>query len=484
MKRALSDFLPAYEIPAALRTLAVTALCQDSRKVTPGAAFVALAGSHGHGLQHCHDAEQRGAALLIVDASDIVDSALPVLRINALQRRLSELAAAFYTYPGRTMAITAVTGTNGKTSVAHLLAQAWHLLGRRAGVLGTLGNGPWGELSDASHTTADAVSLQEHLYALQRAGISHLAMEASSHGLHQHRMDAVPLRCAVFTNLTRDHLDYHGDMESYAAAKARLFSWQGLERAVINADDPWSPALLARIAAPVDILRYGQGANAELRLTQVQTSLTGAVAELETPWGRATLQSQLLGVFNLHNVLAVLACLLGEGVALTPALEVIAQLQPIAGRMQTIALPGRPLVVVDYAHTPDALYQVLQALQAHRQARLICVIGCGGQRDRGKRPLMAGIACAHADVVWLTSDNPRDEDAQRIIDEMLGGASKPVQVEPDRARAIAAAVSQAQAQDIVLIAGKGHETYQEVAGVRHDFDDRVHARRALEAWTQ
>ncbi len=484
MTRLLGDFLPAHEVPAALRKLAVSDLCQDSRKVTPGAAFVALAGSHGHGLQYCRDAEQRGACLLIVDSDDVVSTDLPVLRLSALQKRLSELAAAFYDYPGRTMAITAVTGTNGKTSVTHLLAQAWHRLGRHAGVLGTLGNGPWGELSDASHTTADAVSLQRHLRALQRAGVRHLAMEASSHGLHQHRMDAVPLRCAVFTNLTRDHLDYHGDMAHYAAAKARLFSWPGLERTVINADDPWSGELLARIAAPVDILRYGRGANAELRLSQVHTTLSGAVAELDTPWGRATLQSQLLGTFNLYNVLAVLACLLGEGVALAPALEVIAQLQPIAGRMQTLALPGRPLVVVDYAHTPDALEQVLQALQAHRQARLICVVGCGGQRDRGKRPLMAGIACAHADQVWLTSDNPRDEDAQSILAEMLSGASKPVQVEPDRARAIAAAVAQAQAQDIVLIAGKGHETYQEIAGVRHDFDDRVEARRALEVWSQ
>ncbi len=483
MSRRLGDFVAAAELPAGWAEMQISALCQDSRKVVPGAAFVALPGSHGHGLDHVQDACRRGASLLIIDASVSVDVDLPQLRLAGLPSRLSALAAAYYGHPGQALATTAVTGTNGKTSCAHLLAQAWHVLGRTAGVLGTLGNGVWGGLQPGTHTTADAISLQEHLLQLRQAGVSHLAMEASSHGLHQHRMDAVPLQCAVFTNLTRDHLDYHPDMQHYADAKARLFGWPHLQRAVINIDDPWAEVMLKALGPSVSCLRYGQGERADIRLLQAQTTLAGVSGELATPWGPATLRSSLLGAFNLHNLLAVLACLLGEGIDLARALALIARLQPVAGRMQTLQLAGKPLVVVDYAHTPDALLQVLKSLQAHQQSRLICVFGCGGERDRGKRPLMTAIACQHADQVWLTSDNPRHEDPAQIVMEMQAGATQAVQIELDRATAIAQAIAQAGPEDIVLIAGKGHETYQDVVGVRHAFDDREHARAALETWT-
>jgi UDP-N-acetylmuramoyl-L-alanyl-D-glutamate--2,6-diaminopimelate ligase len=381
-----------------------------------------------------------------------------------------------------------VTGTNGKTSVAHWVAQALSRLGRKAAVIGTVGNGfpPVGDapgaLTPALNTTPDAIELQQRLAHYRQQGATACAMEVSSHGLAQGRVNGTRFNIAVLTNLTRDHLDYHGDMESYAAAKARLFNWPGLEWAVLNVDDAFGLQLESE-TRPSRVAGYGFQRGAvvgdSLRLSQ-----TGLHLHVRTDWGNADLDAPLLGRFNAANLLAVLTTLLVSGVKLDDACQALAHITPPPGRMQTFGGNAHPLVVVDYAHTPDALEKVLATLrEIVSGGRLICVFGCGGNRDRGKRPLMGQAASRGADEVWVTSDNPRNEEPRRIIDDILAGTSGKPHVEPDRARAIFEAIGGAHQGDVVLIAGKGHEEYQEIAGERQVFSDVAVARKALEAWS-
>ncbi len=481
MIRTLEAVVGSQSLPEALKALALTGLALDSRHVKVGNAFVALAGTHQHGLGYIDEAVRKGAVLLMVEAGATVPSvSIPVLEVKELRKSLSAFAANFYDHPCRDMEVMAVTGTNGKTSCCHLMAQAWKLQGYRSGVLGTLGNGVWGQLHPSTHTTADAISLQAELANMAVAGVTHLAMEASSHGLDQDRMAAVPVHWAVFTNLTHDHLDYHGSMDQYAAAKARLFAWESLKGAVIHAAVPYHEWMLKALQPGVPWVLYGHAADHDLWFDQVKVDAQGMSCQVHGRFGRGSMHTRLLGRFNLENVTAVLGCLLMQGTPLDQALAVVAELEPVAGRMQTLRVPGLPTVVVDYAHTPDALQQVLQSLREGLQGQLICVVGCGGDRDAGKRPIMGRLASELADEVWLTSDNPRYERPEDILAQMQSALKRPVHIEVDRLQAIRKALAAASSDSVVLIAGKGHETYQEVAGQRYPFDDMAIAKHWLQ----
>ncbi|MEO8777346.1 MAG: UDP-N-acetylmuramoyl-L-alanyl-D-glutamate--2,6-diaminopimelate ligase [Rhodanobacter sp.] len=473
--------------PAAARMI-VSGLCLDSRQARRGDAFFALQGSQEHGIQFAASAVQRGARVVLAEAPAPEHFAVPdapLLWIENLHEQLGEIAARFHDRPSESMRVIGVTGTNGKTSCVQLLAQALTLLGHRAASIGTLGAGVHGQLHEGERTTPDAISVQALLAKFRDAEVSHVAMEVSSHALAQSRVGAVDFEIAAFTNLTRDHLDYHGSMEAYGAAKARLFASPGLQTAVINSDDAFGRDLAANLPADVRALRFSAAddSEAEIVASGIVTAGDGLVFQLRSPWGTRTLHSHLLGRFNVANLLAVIGCLGALGEPFGRIVEVVEQLQPVNGRMSRLGgLNGLPLVVVDYAHTPDALEQVLTALRAHCAGKLICVFGCGGERDAGKRPLMGAIAARLADVAIVTDDNPRREDGDAIVAQIVAGmtAAAAMAVQRDRAVAIADALGLARAGDVVLIAGKGHETYQDGAAGKRPFDDLAVAHAALE----
>jgi UDP-N-acetylmuramoyl-L-alanyl-D-glutamate--2,6-diaminopimelate ligase len=401
-----------------------------------------------------------------------------------LRLRLGEIAARFHGDPSAAMTVVGVTGTSGKTSTVQLLAQAFTQLGKRAATIGTLGAGLHGALRTGDRTTPDVIRVHGLMAGFRDAGATHVAMEVSSHALDQHRVDGIRFDVAVFTNLTRDHLDYHGTMEAYGAAKAKLFAWPGLRAAVINVDDAFGRELATRVPAGVRVIRCGiDNADADVRAGDVRTHPDGIDFHLATPWGEAEVHSALLGRFNVANLLAVAGVLGALDVPFAKIHDALQALQPINGRMNRLGGGALPLVVVDYSHKPDALEQVLAALRAHCDGQLICVFGCGGERDAGKRPIMGAIAERMADSVIVTDDNPRGEDGDAIVAQIVAGMRAPERatVMRDRARAIDMAIAQAHAGDVVLIAGKGHETYQEIGGAKHPFDDLQVARATLEA---
>ncbi len=472
---------------AAAPPLAITGLTQDSRRVAPGELFVALEGRRSHGLAFAADVRQRGAAAIAYEppAPEGLAPAPDLVAVPGLRARLGEIADRWYGEPSRGLRVVGVTGTNGKTSTVQLLTQAFSLAGLRAGSIGTLGSGLYGALREGERTTPDVIAVHAALAAMRAQGAEQVAMEVSSHALDQGRVDGVRFAVAVFTNLTRDHLDYHLSMHAYGEAKARLFGWPELGAAVVNLDDAFGQALMQRLPPglqAIGVSRRGV-AGARLRADAQALSADGLAFDLVWDAERRRVHSPLLGRFNIDNLLAVAGVLLAFGWPLTRVAEVLEGLDCVPGRMTRLGGVGAaPLVVVDYAHTPDALEQALSSLREHAAGRLICVFGCGGERDAGKRPQMAAIAERLADAVMVTDDNPRGEDGNAIVADILAGLERPqaVCVERDRARAIAAAIGQARAGDVVLIAGKGHEPYQEVAGVKHPFDDRSVARRVLE----
>ena len=454
----------------------VTRLATDSRGVQPGDVFVALPGERADARTLIPQAMAAGAAGIIWEEKGFrwnADWDLPNLPVMNLRAKLGLIAAHVYGEPSRHMWVAGVTGTNGKTSCSHWIAQSLTRLGRRTGVIGTLGNGFPGALESATHTTPDAVAVHRQMSELLSQGAAGVAMEVSSHGLEQGRVNGVAFAAALFTNLSRDHLDYHGTMESYGAAKARLFHWDGLQHAVINLDDGFGLELAASLdRSRVDVLGYGLG-KGEISGHKLDLSKRGLTLEIETPWGAAVMRSQLLGGFNAANLLGVLGMLLAAGVKLDDAVRTLEQVEPVPGRLQMVRHPNKPLVVVDYAHTPDALEKVLETLRSvlAGAGRLICVFGCGGERDPGKRPLMGEVATRLADITVITSDNPRGEEPRAIVDQIVAGAHSNYHVEIDRAAAIYLALREARPDDVVLIAGKGHEAYQEVAGRRLPFSD-------------
>ncbi|MBN8728191.1 MAG: UDP-N-acetylmuramoyl-L-alanyl-D-glutamate--2,6-diaminopimelate ligase [Xanthomonadales bacterium] len=484
----VSELLHGRADPGAAGGMRLRGLALDSRRIAPGEAFVALAGgAHAHGLAFARDAAANGATLVLAEPARGLavpaDLSVPVVWVDGLREQLGEIAARFYGDPSRHLHVVGVTGTNGKTSTVQLLAQALEHAGLRSATIGTLGAGLHGALASGERTTPDAIEVQRLLAGFRAAGASHVAMEVSSHALVQGRVNGVRFEVAAFTNLSRDHLDYHGSMERYGAAKQRLFAWPELRAAAINLDDAFGRSLAATLRGP-EVVGYGIAeGNAAVRAGTIETAPAGLAFELATPWGSGRVATRLLGHFNVSNLLAVVACMGRFGLGFEAIRAALEALQPVAGRMARIGGEGgRPLVVVDYAHTPDALQQALDSLRAHCGGRLVCVFGCGGERDAGKRPQMAAIAEALADRVIVTDDNPRGEDGDAIVAAIVAGLRRPgdAVVERDRAGAISLALAMAGAGDVVLIAGKGHEPYQEIAGMKYPFDDLAVARRVLE----
>jgi UDP-N-acetylmuramyl-tripeptide synthetase len=474
---------------AARRPPRVTA---DSRQVRPGDAFAAFPGTRADGRAHIAEAIDRGAAFVLWESAGFAwdrQWRVPNAGVAGLRERLGAIADELHGRPSHELWIVGITGTNGKTTCAQWIAQCLDRCDRRCAVVGTLGNGFVGALAPSLYTTPDAALMHETLARLRGEGARAVAMEVSSHGLAQGRVNAIAFDVAVFTNLTRDHLDYHGTLEEYGAAKARLFAWPGLSTAVINADDAFG-ATLAGVARAngVRLLTYGSAAG-EIRAMAQAATADGVRLSVATPWGDGELAAPVAGAFNAMNLLAVLGALLASEVPLAPALAALSGITPPPGRMQRLGGGSLPLVVVDYAHSPDALAKVLAALRPAVAVgrRLVCVFGCGGDRDRGKRPQMGDVAARLADRVIVTSDNPRSEDpaliAEAVATGIRGTANRDWAIELDRAAAIDAAVAAARPGDVVLLAGKGHEDYQERNGVRAPFSDARRAAAALAAWS-
>lgn len=494
----------------------IVRLVTDSRAVQPGDTFVAYPGEQADGRQFIAEAIANGANAVIWEAHGFSwDEGwrVPHLSVRDLRHHAGEIADFVYGAPSEQLWMVGVTGTNGKTSCSHWLAQALGALGKKTALVGTLGNGFPGALQATLNTTPDAIRLHGLFAEYLRQGAQAVVMEVSSHALAQGRVNGVRYDVALLTNLSRDHLDYHGDMESYAAAKRRLFDWQGLRHAVVNLDDAFGAQIAEELLGQaVEVVGYGLSDDASwqaermgLRMvygSELRMEASGLWLQLQTSWGAATLDSRMVGRFNASNLLASLAVLLVSEVGLNDAVRQLAQVQAAPGRMQSYGGGGQPLVVVDYAHTPDALEKVLLALRELVGAsndrtgdvsgevdaapapsrRLICVFGCGGDRDRGKRPMMGRVAEKCADVCIVTSDNPRNESPQAIMAEIISGMQSAPQQFVDRAAAIAHAISEANCGDTVLVAGKGHEAYQEVAGVKHPFSDSEQVLKALREW--
>jgi len=467
--------------------LLIRELTLDSRNVRAGDLFLAIQGGKLDGRDHIADAIARGAAAVAYEvegATVLPITDVPLIPVKGLAAQLSDIAGRFYGDPSRNLNLVGVTGTNGKTSVTQLVAQALDLLGQHCGIVGTLGTGFYGALQSGLHTTPDPIAVQATLTNLKKAGARAVAMEVSSHGLDQGRATALAFDVAVFTNLSRDHLDYHGTMEAYGAAKAKLFAWTDLSCRVINLDDAFGRELAAQKLESRLITYSLENHDAYLYCRDAHFDDDGVCATLVTPQGEHVLRSALLGRFNLSNVLAAVGALLGLDYALDEILKVLPDLEGPVGRMQRLGGGAQPLVVVDYAHTPDALEKVLEALRPHAKGRLLCLFGCGGDRDRGKRPLMAEVVERLADGVLVTDDNPRTEAPSVIFDDIRVGfvAADKVTFVAGRGQAIAQLIASAQANDVVVLAGKGHEDYQEINGKRHAFSDLEEAGKALAAW--
>lgn len=482
--RNLRDLLAPWVPDAPARPLSDMTL--DSRTAAAGDLFVAIAGHHADGRRFIPQAIAQGVAAVIAEAEgeasdgDIREiHGVPVIYLAQLSQRLSALAGRFYQQPAEKMQLIGVTGTNGKTTTTQLLAQWAQLLGVTSGVMGTTGNGLLGHLVATENTTGSAVDVQHVLQDLAQQGAALTAMEVSSHGLVQHRVAALPFAAAVFTNLSRDHLDYHGDMQSYEAAKWQLFSEHQVGEMILNADDEVGRRWLAQLPDAVAVTMENNlqsGCHGRwLKATDVDYHDNGARIRFSSSWGEGEIESRLMGAFNVSNLLLALATLLALDYPLAELLQVAGQLQPVCGRMEVFNAPHKPTVVVDYAHTPDALEKALLAARLHCSGKLWCVFGCGGDRDKGKRPLMGAIAEQFADVVVITDDNPRSEEPKAIVADILTGLLDPgkAHVVLGRAQAVTNAVMQAQEQDIVLVAGKGHEDYQIIGQKRFDYSDRT-----------
>ncbi|WP_442866972.1 UDP-N-acetylmuramoyl-L-alanyl-D-glutamate--2,6-diaminopimelate ligase [Acidovorax sp. GBBC 3334] len=486
------------EALAWLRARAVQGtLKTDSREVGPGDVFIAWPGAATDGRMHVGEALARGAAACLVEHEGVEAfrfGADGVAALRDLKAVTGLLAAEWFGLPTQRLDVVAVTGTNGKTSTTWWLADAINLLAGSGlvtrggcGLIGTLGVGVPPELESTGLTTPDPVRLQRAFAGFVENGLGACAIEASSIGLAEHRLAGMRVRAAVFTNFTQDHLDYHSGMAAYWQAKSALFDWPGLQAAIVNIDDPRGAELHDTLSPrPLDLWSTSIIGPARLQARDIAWGDGGLRFTVAEGVQSHVLQTRLIGHYNIHNLLAVIATLRALGIPLEHALWASAQLAPVPGRMELIHLPGQPLVAVDYAHTPDALDQALQALRpvaTQRGGRLWCVFGCGGNRDRAKRPLMGRIAQQRADAVIATSDNPRNEEPAAILHEILLGtvAGTSVQAEPERDVAIARAIADADERDVVLIAGKGHEDYQEIAGVRRPFSDAAHARATLDA---
>lgn len=479
MKR-LDEVLAGLVDDSCIPSVTIGGLTMDSRRLLPGDAFVAVQGARAHGMQHAAAALDAGAAVVLHDGRVEVpaDIATRCVEVPALASELQTLCRRYWDDPVSSLDLVAVTGTNGKSSVAWLLAQA---LG--GAMIGTLGIGRPGELATASHTTPDLPSLYKALAGLRDTGVASVVIEASSHALDQNRLAGLRFGSVILTNLARDHLDYHGTREAYARAKARLFTDYSSRHQLINVDDEFGRRLAAELAESTGLVRYGlETSNRPDVLGAIRhSSLDGLELDVDTPAGPMNCSSRLVGRINAGNILVVIAELVVRGYKLREIGDIVAGLEPVPGRMNRIEGPAGQCVVIDYAHSPDALENALTALREVTEDRLICVFGCGGERDRGKRPLMGRIAESMADEVILTDDNPRGEDHIKILREIQAGMARPdrARVIPDRREAIACAVVGAGASDCVLVAGKGHEQTQDLGDRVVAFSDFEAVRSAL-----
>lgn len=480
----LNDLLAPWNIQVAERKLKEMTL--DSRLAAAGDLFLAVNGHSVDGRNYIAQAIAQGVSAVIAEAegeaahgSVVMSHGVPIIYIEQLNKHLSALAGRFYQQPSEKMRLVGVTGTNGKTTTTQLLAQWSQLLGERSAVMGTVGNGLLGHVVPSENTTGSAVDVQRELNDLAKQGATFTAMEVSSHGLIQGRVTALKFAATAFTNLSRDHLDYHGSMKAYEEAKWLLFEQCQFGEAIINVDDAVG---LRRIVDMPHAIAVTMADNLPsgwqgrwLKASQVSYHDNGATVSFDSSWGGGVIESRLLGAFNISNLLVALATLLALGYDRTQLINTAADLQPVCGRMEVFTAPGRPTVVVDYAHTPDALEKALEAARLHCAGQLWCVFGCGGDRDRGKRPLMGGVAEQFADRVIVTDDNPRSEDPQAIVADILTGLVdvNRAQVVHGRAEAVTSVIMQAKADDVVVIAGKGHEDYQLIGNRRLDYSDRT-----------
>ena len=472
----------------------VADLTLDSRQARAGSLFFALPGLKDHGLTFAGDAAARGASVVLWEpAGELAPPMLPGVFYAAvpnLKSLVGRIADRFFSWPSSQLRVTGVTGTNGKTTCAYLLSQCLEKLGSAAAYMGTIGWGRPAALAEPTHTTPDAVTVHRTLAQLRSSGVREVAMEVSSQALDQGRVDGVRFQVAAFTNLTRDHLDYHGSMQKYGAAKAKLFQAPELKHIVLNIGDEFGRALARDYAGAASLIAVSAGpgesgwlADRALHAAQVRMEASGICIDIDGSFGKLTVKTQLMGRFNAENSLVVIGCLLALGVSLPDAAKSLAECRPAPGRMEVVKAhtPNKPTVVIDYAHTPDALSKALSAAREHCAGALWCVFGSGGDRDSGKRPVMGAIAEELADQIIVTDDNPRSEDPQAITRDILAGMkSGAVRVIHDRGEAIATALREAQALDLVLIAGKGHEDYQIYGETRRSFSDRSEALRYLE----
>jgi len=496
----LKDLLTGFVETEFLPEAEVSGIALDSRRVEQGYVFVALEGDFDHGLVYAEAAIGRGAIAVLCDAqhdqycqqilSRIMTRAVCV-PVKDLQLKLGELANKFYESPSEKLFVSGVTGTDGKTSVSHFIAQAMNAPEAPAALIGTLGNGLINKLEESTHTTPDVFSVHSMVRQYLDGGAKSVAMEVSSHGLDQDRVQGLNFDAAVLTNLTRDHLDYHGDIESYKKAKKKLFIENNDRTLVLNADDAFGSEIFSELKNQRTIWLYGlneeqvKQSKLYVHAINIANKPDGMSFMLVSSHGTAEINVGLIGEFNIYNVLACFCVLMQSGMNFNHAINRIVKLQTVPGRMEVIAEADKPTVVVDYAHTPEALSQALISVRKHVTGKIICVFGCGGDRDAGKRPLMAQVADNLSDLVIVTSDNPRNEDSAQIIDEVTQGISNELKliVEEDRAKAIQQAISMASLDDLVLIAGKGHEQYQIVANKKFAFSDMQKARESLEAYS-
>lgn len=462
----------------------VTGVAYDSRKVEAGNLFACLPGQHTDGHLFINDALARGAAAILAQAGRVPEEqdlgGATLVEVEDTRAALAAAANAFYDYPSREISLVGITGTNGKTTTSYLVEAILRRAGFTTGVIGTLGHHVGEEMRPASHTTPEAPDLQSLLRSMVEAGVTHAAMEVSSHALALRRADHCAFSCAVFTNLTRDHLDFHADPRDYFEAKARLFCdpvffpRDRLRINVINLDDPYGRALVERAVGIT--VTYGIEGRGDVMAREVALTAAGTSFHVQTPQGVLPVNLQLVGSFNVYNALAALAVALGAGVKLEQAVAALESVPPIRGRFERVEAGQDCAVVVDYSHTPDGLEKALRDARRLVPGRLLVVFGAGGDRDRGKRPLMGEIAARLADLVFITSDNPRSEQPEQIIRQIMAGipraSRRRCRVEPDRRQAIGIALQEARPEDLVLIAGKGHETYQIFADRTVHFDDR------------
>ncbi|CAH9019327.1 UDP-N-acetylmuramoyl-L-alanyl-D-glutamate--2,6-diaminopimelate ligase [Candidatus Nitrosacidococcus sp. I8] len=470
----------------------ISHICIDSREVNSGSLFFACLGRKELGHNYIPEAISKGVRAIIFDSiipisteiqSQLQALDIPCIPVLELHKKIGFIANQFYFYPSRQIRITGITGTNGKTSVSHFLAQALHAEQTPCGIIGTLGVGTLESVISSKLTTPDSLTIHKHLNDFRNAGVSNVVMEVSSHALDQGRVNGITFNTAIFTNLSRDHLDYHQSMENYEAVKSKLFHWPELEYAVINIDDKVGCNLTSKVSNSTKVISYGLSDNASLQAKCIHYNKSEISLEIQGQWGSGLLRCPLLGKFNVYNILAALGGLLAYNIPFDEALERLSRVKSVPGRMELLESPAGPLVVIDYAHTPDALSQVLYSLKEYSdpKGRLWCIFGCGGNRDSGKRSLMGEIAERFSDFVVLTDDNPREEDPIQIIIDIMSGMKHPDKVYKYRPRseAISRTIQLAKSKDTVLIAGKGHEEYQQIGTKFYPFSDKQCAQQAL-----